>query len=331
MSRKIPCEIIKDLMPLYADGLTSEVTGREIEAHLKECGECRRMYQRMKQEVEGEKEAVGSTEAEEIDYLKKVKRRNLQNVLLGAGAVFLAMALAVFIKLFIIGYPSDAYIITYTDINGSQVRVGGSFYNSASVFSRYKMVRKDDGTEEMVVYACHASPWNRNGTFNLEMGLPVEGMQMDIRGMTVKSNGEVVGRQANELFKAKNPYIGDASADGKLAGLVGISKSLGVFKNQLQTSEEPYGWTLNFEDSTSNSAMFEEKMKAFSCMLIALTGNLGEVQWNYTVELEDGPVQRSGRMTEAECSEYVGAPVKSFADSPEGVQALLDLLEISDR
>ena len=125
--------------------------------------------------------------------------------------------------------------------------------------------------------------------------------------------------------------FGDASADGKLAGLVGISKSLGVFKNQLQTSEEPYGWTLNFEDSTSNSATFEEKMKAFSCMLIALTGNLGEVQWNYTVELEDGPVQRSGRMTEAECSEYVGAPVKSFADSPEGVQALLDLLEISDR
>ena len=245
--------------------------------------------------------------------------------------VYLAMALAVFIKLFIIGYPSDAYIITYTDINGSQVRVGGSFYNSASVFSRYKMVRKDDGTEEMVVYACLASPWNRNGTFNLEMGLPAEGMQMDIRGMTVKSNGEVVGRQANELFKAKNPYIGDASADGKLAGLVGISKSLGVFKNQLQTSEEPYGWTLNFEDSTSNSATFEEKMKAFSCMLIALTGNLGEVQWNYTVELEDGPVQRSGRMTEAECSEYVGAPVKSFADSPEGVQALLDLLEISDR
>ena len=66
-------------------------------------------------------------------------------------------------------------------------------------------------------------------------------------------------------------------------------------------------------------------------MLIALTGNLGEVEWNYTVELEDGPVQRSGRMTEAECSEYVGAPVKSFADSPEGVQALLDLLEISGR
>ena len=31
MSRKIPCDIIKDLMPLYVEGLTSEETGREIE------------------------------------------------------------------------------------------------------------------------------------------------------------------------------------------------------------------------------------------------------------------------------------------------------------
>ena len=331
MSRKIPCDIIKDLMPLYVEGLTSEATGREIEAHLEGCGECRDLYKRMKQEVEGGKDAGGSAKAGEIDYLKKVKRRNLRNVVLGACAVFLAMVLALSIKLFMIGYPSDSYMITYTDMNDGQVRVGGTFYDSASVFSRYKIVRKDDGTEEMVIYACLPSPWNRSGTFNLEVGLPPEGTQLDIRGMTVKSNGEVVSRQANELYKAKNPYIGDASANGRLAGLVGISRSLGNFKNELQTSKEPYGWTLEFEDSTSNSAVFEEKMKGYACMLIALTGNLGEVEWNYTVELEDGPVQRSGRMTEAECSEYVGAPVKSFADSPEGVQALLDLLEISGR
>ena len=88
--------------------------------------------------------------------------------------------------------------------------------------------------------------WNRSGTFNLEVGLPPEGTRLDIRGMTVKSNGEVVSRQANELYKAKNPYIGDASANGRLAGLVGISRSLGNFKNELQTSKEPMAglWSL---------------------------------------------------------------------------------------
>ena len=30
MNYRIPCEIIRDLMPMYADGLTSETTDREI-------------------------------------------------------------------------------------------------------------------------------------------------------------------------------------------------------------------------------------------------------------------------------------------------------------
>ena len=69
---------------------------------------------------------------------------------------------------------------------------------------------------------------------------------------------------------------------------MGISRELGSFKNELQTSGEPYGWTLNFEESTSNSAVFEERMKAYACVLIALTDNLGQVSWNYTVELNRG-------------------------------------------
>lgn len=324
MNRKIPCEIIKDLMPLYVDGLTSQVTNREIAAHLEECEECRAMYERMKLEVEGERTAAQAAESGGIDYLKKVKRRNVRNVLLGAGAVFLVMVLALGLKLFVIGSPTESYVLTYTDLNDDQVRVGGVFYDSAAVYSRYKIARTGDGTEKLVIYSCLPSFWNRSGTFNLELELPQEGTQLDICGMTVKSDGTMVSRQANELYAARNPYIGNASADGKLAGLVGVAKSLGSYKNELQTASQPYGWTFIFEDSAANSAVFDERMKAFSCMLIALTDNLSEVSWEYTVELEDGPVKRSGRITEEECSDYVGAPVKSFAGSPEDVQRLME-------
>ena len=53
MNYRIPCEIIRDLMPMYADGLTSETTNREIRVHLEECGTCREMYERMKADMEG--------------------------------------------------------------------------------------------------------------------------------------------------------------------------------------------------------------------------------------------------------------------------------------
>lgn len=34
------CEIIRDLLPLYADGLTSEESNQLIEAHIQSCSEC---------------------------------------------------------------------------------------------------------------------------------------------------------------------------------------------------------------------------------------------------------------------------------------------------
>ena len=178
------------------------------------------------------------------------------------------------------------------------------------------------------IYSCLPSFWNRSGTFNLELRLPGGGKDLYIQGITIKSSGTVVSSLANELYRARNPYIGDASADGSLSGTLGISRELGSFKNELQTSGEPYGWTLNFEESTSNSAVFEERMKAYACVLIALTDNLGQVSWNYTVELEQGPVLRHGTITEEECGEMVGAPVKTFADSPEGIEQLIKQLGI---
>ena len=39
------CEIIRDLLPLYIDGLTSKESNQEIEKHLKNCEECQKYYQ----------------------------------------------------------------------------------------------------------------------------------------------------------------------------------------------------------------------------------------------------------------------------------------------
>ena len=35
------CAIIKDLLPVYCDGLASDETKEEVEKHLAECDECR--------------------------------------------------------------------------------------------------------------------------------------------------------------------------------------------------------------------------------------------------------------------------------------------------
>lgn len=66
------CEIIRDLLPSYVDGLTSRESDREIEAHLKDCRDCREYMEEMKREVQ--KPEVIQTNKRAIKPFKKVKK-----------------------------------------------------------------------------------------------------------------------------------------------------------------------------------------------------------------------------------------------------------------
>ena len=41
------CEIIKDLLPLYVDGICSKETEQAVREHLKTCDACRTVYEDM--------------------------------------------------------------------------------------------------------------------------------------------------------------------------------------------------------------------------------------------------------------------------------------------
>ena len=46
------CEIIRDLLPLYVDGLTSEESNRQIEEHVESCKECAALLRGMREPME---------------------------------------------------------------------------------------------------------------------------------------------------------------------------------------------------------------------------------------------------------------------------------------
>ncbi|MDO5409824.1 MAG: DUF4825 domain-containing protein [Lachnospiraceae bacterium] len=325
MSAKIRCHIIKDLLPLYLDDLVSEETGAEIKQHLLECPDCSEYYEHMKSDFLEKQRQKQEENQKEINYLKKIKKTTNRKVLLGTVLTLFACLFALAVKLFIIGSPNESYYTTYVNDGENSIYVGGVFMDSSSVYSRYKIKKTKEGSR-LVIYTCLPLPWNRNGAFNLDIPKNEIHGSLSIGEITAAEDGTIISAMANKLYQNKNPYIGDASANGRLSAILGISNELGSFKNELQTSKEPYGWTLHFENSALNSAVFDEKMKGFSCVLIALTDNLGEVTWNYTVELADGPVTRTRTMTEETCSAYLGSPVKNYAKSPEAVQKLLQLL-----
>ena len=112
----IPCEVIRDLLPLYADGLTSEVTNEAVLAHLKDCPECSKILEGMQMPVP----SIAQAEKKEIDYLKKNRKRNRRILAGSVLAALLVAALLLGIRTFMTG----------TELHGptvaSEVRVDGT-------------------------------------------------------------------------------------------------------------------------------------------------------------------------------------------------------------
>ena len=48
---EITCDTIRDILPLYVDGVVSENTQAMVKEHLEHCAECREKYEKMKDEI----------------------------------------------------------------------------------------------------------------------------------------------------------------------------------------------------------------------------------------------------------------------------------------
>ena len=97
------CEIVKDLLPSYIDGLTSAESNSEIEEHLETCQECKKMLDQMKTEVNVENIELNK---EIIKPFKKLNKRVLQSILITLA--FCILTVGSYFYFFEIGWKVDS-------------------------------------------------------------------------------------------------------------------------------------------------------------------------------------------------------------------------------
>lgn len=73
------CDIIKDLLPSYVDGLTNETTNAIIEDHLKDCPGCREELEKIRHA--GASPLQAEQDSAEIKHLEKAGQRNRRRLL----------------------------------------------------------------------------------------------------------------------------------------------------------------------------------------------------------------------------------------------------------
>ena len=113
MKNDLTCEVVRDLLPSYVDGLTNDVSNQAVEQHIKICENCRKLYHEMQETVNGEYLSEQDLEQmgqkanfkvpSEIDYLKKIRRKNRMRILAAVLTVVIVVGAGIWCKAYVIG------------------------------------------------------------------------------------------------------------------------------------------------------------------------------------------------------------------------------------
>lgn len=148
--KEINCNVIRDILPLYVDGVVSDDTKKMVEEHLERCEECKKESELMKQEVYIPAE-------KEVSIIKNFKKKFRNKKLIISGLSILFTTLILFgIFSFIFHYDT---VIPYTEslirveTQGNDILVshyyGVSYY---SISATHPITLKIDGKEKNVIF-----------------------------------------------------------------------------------------------------------------------------------------------------------------------------------
>ena len=318
MKNDLSCEIVRDLLPSYLDGIASGETRAAVERHMAECSDCRETLRRMR-----EPEETPPPEEKEIDYLKTVRRRSFRKVAVILGIVVL-LSMAAMLRLFYIGFPVDSRAIAAAvTVRDGTVRLTGTLTDSGQSVCRANITQNEDGGVEAQIYAAPAI-FSHSGDFTWEYPAAKDVTSVSVNGLVLWENGEAIDWLTARLYEAKNPYVGDMSANANIAALLRIGNRVGSFTNELQTDAEPYGWTLLLDDpvAAENERSVKAEMRRCSCVLLAEVENLGVVTWRY----ETAAGEQSYTVTASDAAALAGKDIKSCAVTAAELQKLLNTL-----
>lgn len=310
MKHKLPCELIRDLLPSYVDELTSRVTNELVEEHVADCADCKGALDAMR---EPEKEPITDTDKKEIDFLKKTRKRTQKIVIGSVVAMFAIFIILMFANIFMIGEPlrGDSLYCT-AGVDGKVLNVEATMMDSARVPSKIKFEEEEPGIINVSCTAVLATPWNNMGVMTSEYTSETEIKLVKVDDRIIWADGEDILAITSAVYATRHPYVGDMSANMLPTVALNMVNYLGGFSNELQTKEEPYGWTfvLDEEVSSERVPLKEKMMKSYAYVLLAVVENLGEVTFEYV---------NSGQMCELtittdEASDYIGYNIKDCYD-----------------
>lgn len=161
--KKISCNIIKDILPLYVDDVVSDDTKQMVEEHLKCCEECRKEASMLKKDivlpiaVEAQKAEINVLKSLKKQYKNKKVITAIISVVIAIGilcGIYTALVLPENV------IPYDTSKIKIEELDGKlYASYGGSDFDG-SVGLNPTLVEIDGEKKKVAMFYFYESPWS---------------------------------------------------------------------------------------------------------------------------------------------------------------------------
>lgn len=322
MKNNLSCEVVNDLLPTYIDGLTSQVTNQAVESHLTNCKNCSEVLERMKCPDENTQDI----DKQNIDFLKKTRAKSRQHITIGIIAAAVFVIVAFLVNGFFIGKEvnnSDLIQVEVT-VSDRHIAIIGNLTDSGKGVAKVNFINEGGVVNVTISQALKSIFYNND--FYAEYDCDTDISEIWIEDRIIWEHGESIAPKVAKLYETRHPYIGDMSANSKTGKELGIGKYIGNYTNELQTTEEPYGWKLIGEQdySSENCEKIKTQMHSYASVLIATIDNLGYVTYEYTVEGKSCTLT----VTEQDADTLAGQSVKEMGKTAGGLQRLMNIVDL---
>lgn len=232
------------------------------------------------------------------------------------------------VRTFCIGSRVDSanMISCKADVSGREVVLEGYLEDQDKGVSKVSY-REEDGVLKVSFEETAVSSFHKN-TFSESYHAKNEITQIQIADRIIWSRGENITRKVSGVFSTKHPYIGNMPQNGETVIALGMAEDIGNFTNELQTKTEPYGWILKLEQEydLADREVLEQKITDYACVLLAVIDNMEYVTYEYHVAGETYHLT----VTEEEADTLTGQSVKQMAETPEGLQTLMRMRNLTE-
>lgn len=168
MNNQYACDIIKDLMPGYIDGILSETGNSAVEGHLKECKQCSKCYKEMKESLESEGQ-ITLQEKAAVDGFQKINKRTkvLKAAVCIVSGVLLLLIGTIFLKIYVfgsilgVGYMNCSNYTYYEETDSLTLEM--EVFQAVSHISHvsWKENSKEENRIDVSVYLAEALPFQK--------------------------------------------------------------------------------------------------------------------------------------------------------------------------